>query len=232
MSIPRLFSFYGAKHSAATRYPAPRHDVVVEPFAGSAGYSCLHHQKQVRLYDADHRVVGVWQYLIRATQNEVRRLPVDPDRLGDAPQEARWLIGFWMQHGRTTPATRPSAWMLSGERRDSYWGPVVRELIAQTVPKIRHWTVEMTEWPGVPDVEATWFVDPPYNNAAGRCYSYQLREPYQRLGDWCRTRRGQVIVCENAGAAWLPFRPFGSWHSAPGPGKRRTTAEVIWTNDD
>ena len=34
-----MFSFYGGKRRLARFYPPPQHDVVVEPFAGSASYS-------------------------------------------------------------------------------------------------------------------------------------------------------------------------------------------------
>ena len=53
---------------------------------------------------------------------------------------------------------------------------------------------------------------------------------FPALGAWCRSRRGQVIVCEAAGATWLPFRPFASIKSFGNGVKSRTSAEVIWTN--
>ena len=55
--------------------------------------------------------------------------------------------------------------------------------------------------------EATWFIDPPYNNAAGQRYRTRVSD-YSKLGRWCRDRWGQVIVCENYGAEWLPFEPL------------------------
>jgi hypothetical protein len=59
----------------------------------------------------------------------------------------------------------------------------------------------------MPDIEATWFVDPPYNNRAGSYYIENSID-YVALGTWCHERRGQAIVCENEGADWLPFRSF------------------------
>ena len=47
------------------------------------------------------------------------------------------------------------------------------------------------------------------------------------LSEWCRSRRGQVMVCENEGARWLPFRPFRSIQST----SNGVSREVIWTND-
>ena len=55
--------------------------------------------------------------------------------------------------------------------------------------------------------EASWFVDPPYQNQ-GKHYHYGPENvDFAMLGNWCRTRLGQVIVCENEGADWLPFTP-------------------------
>jgi hypothetical protein len=31
---------------------------------------------------------------------------------------------------------------------------------------------------------------------------------YVHLGKWCMERTGQLIVCDNTGADWLPFRPL------------------------
>lgn len=48
---------------------------------------------------------------------------------------------------------------------------------------------------------------------------------YAVLADWCRTRRGQVMVCEQDGAEWLPFVPFRPITSTANTRK----LEVIWT---
>jgi hypothetical protein len=41
----------------------------------------------------------------------------------------------------------------------------------------------------------------------GYLYPYN-RLNYSELAAWCRSRPGQVIVCEEEGADWLPFRPL------------------------
>src|SRR5450756_1022722 len=61
-----MFSYYGSKRLLAHYYAEPQHDLIVEPFAGSAGYS-LHGnrwRKDVLLLDRDTRLVGVWEWLI------------------------------------------------------------------------------------------------------------------------------------------------------------------------
>ena len=44
-----FFNFYGGKWRAAPHYPAPRYARVVEPFAGAAGYSTRHHDRDIVL---------------------------------------------------------------------------------------------------------------------------------------------------------------------------------------
>lgn len=62
------------------------------------------------------------------------------------------------------------------------------------------------DYSAAPDVEATWFVDPPY---IGSRHHYLARvDSLRSLSTWCRTRRGLTIVCEQDGAEWLPFTPF------------------------
>ena len=46
-----FFTFFGGKWRAAPRYPLPIHNVIVEPFAGAAGYSVRNHQKKIILIE-------------------------------------------------------------------------------------------------------------------------------------------------------------------------------------
>ena len=75
--------------------------------------------------------------------------------------------------------------------------------------------------------EATWFIDPPYR-VAGRHYRFGPDDiDYVSLGEWCRERPGLVIVCENAGADWLPFRPLDETKTTR---KGKPSVEVVgWT---
>ena len=78
-----------------------------------------------------------------------------------------------------------------------------------------------------PDVRATWFVDPPYVGAGThyRCSSKAI--DFDHLGAWCVDRRGQVLVCENEGATWLPFAPFREIKACGGSGRTSRSAEVL-----
>jgi len=111
------------------------------------------------------------------------------------------------------------------------WTTATRERIASQVGAIRHWKIVEGDYTAAPDVAATWFVDPPYDNAAGRYYVHGSDKlDFTALAAWCRSRRGHVMVCENEGATWLPFQPFmtfkaGINHDGDG------SVEVMWTND-
>lgn len=212
MTLKPFFTFYGGKYRAAKHYPAPEHDVIVEPFAGSAGYSVVHHERQVILRDLDPVVAATWRYLIHATPEEIYALP--DLELGqtvddiDVPEAARWLIGWWLNKGSAQPKRTPSPWMRAGTHTTSFWGEAIRERIASQVTEIRHWVVQEGPYDEAEDIEATWYVDPPYQKA-GKHYRHGAKGiDFARLGDWCKARKGQLIVCENEGADWLPFRPL------------------------
>jgi 16S rRNA G966 N2-methylase RsmD len=226
-----FFSYYGGKWRAAPKYPAPRHGLIIEPFAGSAGYATRHHARNVLLVDADPIIAGLWQYLINVRASEIRGLPLAveaTDTLAVA-EEARWLIGFWLNKGASSPRKHPSAWMRSGIRPNCFWGEVVRDRIAWQVEQIRHWRVFRDTYSSLDEITATWFVDPPYQRA-GKHYRCNVVS-YAQLAYWCRHRPGQVIACEADGADWLPFQTLASIKATAGRGRSGRSAEVIWTND-
>lgn len=226
-----FFGYYGAKWRDTPRlYPKPLYETIVEPFAGSAGFSMRYANRNVILCDIDPVISEVWRYLIRAKSDEILAIPdMDPNGTVDdlpIPQEARWLVGFWLNRGVSSPRKTASKWMRGGLRPGSFWGPRVRQTIAAQVGSIRHWKVFNCAYTELPSpVVATWFVDPPYQ-AAGRHYRFGSNQlDYNGLATWCRSRRGQVIVCENEGAAWLPFQRLASVKTARA-GTR--SVECVW----
>lgn len=230
VSLRPFFGYYGGKwRDAVKHYPAPSHPVIVEPFAGSAGYSMRYPDRAVLLCEADPVLVGVWTYLIGVRSSEILSIPDVPDGgcVDDLriPQEARWLVGFWLNRGAASPRQTPSKWMREGLRPGSFWGARVRATIAAQVDAIRHWRVKHGSYVDLDVAPATWFVDPPYRQA-GRHYRFgSSRIDYGRLGAWCRGLPGQVIACEAVGADWLPFEPLASV-KATRAGTR--SAEAVW----
>lgn len=229
-----FFTYYGGKNRAARHYPAPAHDLIVEPFAGSAGYATNHPDRQVLLRDTDPNIVGTWDYLIHASEREVLALPdVREGETVDVvtgPPEARLLVGWWLNKGAERPRRTPSTFMLRYPEGGPYWGPRVRERIARQQARIRHWRVDLGSFETSPDVAATWFVDPPYQ-VQGHRYRHGSRGvDYDALATWCRSRSGQVVVCEADDAQWLPFRPLVEVDGTEGRQKvRRARMEVVWT---
>lgn len=230
MILRRFVPVYGGKRSIAAKYPVPQYNTIIEPFAGGAGYSVEHYERKVKLYDTDERVVAVWEYLIGASANDIRKIPVDIDHVDELPskyvEDVRWLVGWWMQPaGAGGPAKRRSKWSEQHAGGGDNWGEKCRDRIAGQVDYIRHWTVEQRSYDTL-DVrrKATWFVDPPYM-VMGHHYRDSDID-YDWLGHWCHTLRGQAIVCENAGATWLPFEALCDLN---GGAMKRTTKEVVWS---
>lgn len=226
-----FWRYYGGKNRAAALYPQPEHDTIIEPFAGAAGYSCRYPDRKVVLVDRSPIIAGIWRYLIATPASEILALPDIPeggtvdDLPADLPQEARWLAGFWAAEGAFIPRNTVSPWA----RRDGRGWARGRMVAAQQVDRIRHWTIIEGEYCDAPDIEATWHIDPPYNNKAGACYPEQPAS-FADLSTWCRGRQGLVMVCENAGADWLPFRSLACLDAASGKNRRSRSEEVIWLN--
>ena len=226
-----FFGYYGGKwRDTPKNYPAPMFETIVEPFAGSAGYALRHPDKKVVLCERNAQIAAVWRYLIKATPTEIRAIPDVPlngsvDDLGVC-EEARWLVGLWLNRAAASPRKSPSKWMRSKIRPGSFWGERVRETIAAQVDKIRHWQLIEGDYSECHvDGQATWFIDPPYQ-LAGKHYRHGSAEiDFAALARWCRAREGQVIVCENEGADWLPFEPLDAVKTTRAG---RRSREVVW----
>jgi site-specific DNA-adenine methylase len=214
-----FFPYYGSKWNIARHYPKPAHDLVVEAFAGAAGYATFYDCPRVHLVDADPVIAGIWSYLISVSESEIRALP-EILEVGDGvdnyalPQEAKWLIGFWLNRGSASPKKTRTAYSARSDKAQLNWGARAKERIADQVKSIRGWTVTHGSYAEILNAEATWYVDPPYTNK-GKYYRKQFSE-FDDLGRWCVTRRGMVVVCEGAGASWLPFRPLGDFKTSLG----------------
>lgn len=97
--------------------------------------------------------------------------------------------------------------------------------IASQLDAIRHWRVIEADYAATEGVGiATWFIDPPYDGAGSHYVHGCDAIDYEALGRFCRSRQGQVIVCENEGARWLPFEHLRDVKTA----RRGRSAEAVW----
>jgi len=219
-----MFSYYGSKSKIIKHYPPPEHDLIIEPFAGSARYALLYHDKQVLLNDTYEIIIDNWNYLIKATPEQIKNLPNfkrgDDLRTFDIPQVEKNLLGFVMARGRVKPANIYSPWASEGDEIGTFKRRVLKNL-----DNIRHFETSCVDYRELENKEATWYIDPPYQQGGHLYVENSIN--YEELAEWCKSRKGQVIVCENGNANWLPFRPLVELQ-----GQRRRTLELIWTNQD
>lgn len=237
-----FFLYFGGKWRSAKHYPTPTHDLIIEPFAGAAGYSTVHHTKQVVLVEKNPQIAALWRWLITTPAEEIRALPlIEPmqriDELGVCA-EAATLIGMALNPGGSSPkASRGKDWpgaKYDTQHRMNSWTSAFRDRVASQVEHIRHWQVFEGSYAQVPNIPATWFVDPPYQSQ-GRHYPNGSADiDFAHLGAWCRERTGQTIVCEAQGADWLPFKPIAArikCVSNKTRSGRKYSAEAVWTNE-
>lgn len=234
MALRPFWTFFGGKWRIAPRYPKPAHDTIIEPFAGGAGYSLRYAERKVILIEKDPLIAGIWRWLLRATPEEVRALPRLPEsgRLDDAKwpcEEASNLAGFWITRGAAHPNRTASAWMRDPRYIRWSWGEMSIERIASQVESIRHWKLVEGDYSEAPYVEATWFIDPPYIRAGVRYRYGSDKIDFAGLSAFCQSRKGQVIVCEQEGADWLPFTFFHKAKANESVSGGKVCNEVMWT---
>lgn len=236
---PRLFPYFGAKNRIVAAYPPPRFGTIIEPFAGSATYSRQYWDRSVILCDRDPTIAALWRWLIAASPDDVRALPI-PNPGVEIPRDlhpgAHALIGFW-NAGRGSDRIRrrmPSADVIRdriAQYNYTWWHEGARDQVASLVPRFKHWLFIEASYDDLPNASATWFIDPPYVSQP-RAYRHGTREiDYTQLGEWCRNRDGQVIVCEAEGASWLPFAPLVRTQAKRHKGKWTQSREVIWRRE-
>jgi 16S rRNA G966 N2-methylase RsmD len=171
--------------------------------------------------------LGVWDYLINVKESEILSLPVNTTNTDNCniPQEAKWLIRFWFNAGKSRPSRNASVWAKSS---DNFWGEKTRYCIARQLRYIRHWKIYNKSYETIPNEKATWFIDPPYKYTAGmdKKYTHSKKIDYNFLSKWCRNRNGQIIVCEEENADWLEFSFFKKAKTI----SDKIGTEVVWTN--
>ncbi len=217
-----MFSYYGSKSKIVDYYPPPKHKRIIEPFAGSARYSLKYWQNDVLLIDKYPVIVDVWNYLKTASEQDIKGLPklntgqtIDDYDLSDIERK---FMGFMVQDGTT--GMRRTASYFAVKRMDEKFNFIIENL-----HKIKHWEIKLGSYDELENVEATWFIDPPYEFGGHEYKCSNKNIDFDKLAEWCKERNGQAIVCENTKATWLPFKPMKEMQ-----GTMFKTTEAIWSN--
>lgn len=227
-----MFSYYGGKANIVKAYPRPLFPLIIEPFCGSARYALRYATSKVWINDRSTDIYRIWKYLVSVSRERILQLPDlhagdDLREIQNLSQDERLLLGFACGRGVASPRSTCTDWgggAPGGQLPMSY---TLKDRIIKNLEFIRHWKVTCLDYQEVPNQEATWFVDPPYQ-IGGEHYPQKI-EDYTNLGKWCKSRLGQVIVCENQEADWLPFRPLVTGFGGRARGNKDKT-EVVWTN--
>ena len=196
-----MFYYYGRKKQIAKHYPAPNYDVIVEPFAGAAAYSFhdYYWQKNVILIEKDEKVAEIWDWLINeATIEQIRKLP--DLRVGEKSSEFLHII-----HAATKMAFKYKTIKVTPVLARNW--EISKRIMSENLYKIKHWTILCGDFTNAPDVEATWFIDPPYKSEPGMGYRYSSAMiDYNKLATWTLKRKGEIIFCEGEFGDYLPFK--------------------------
>jgi hypothetical protein len=237
-----LFKWFGSKWLSAKLLPAPECDMIIEPYAGGAGYSLRHVEKRVILWDDNPFLQELWKWLIdvaAAKPDLVTDIPLklpegtDIRDIGLSRGQAL-LLKHWQRTNNVGNCWTISPW----GNKPGQWTANTRARVADDVGAVAHWEFRKPE----PEEcrRATIFYDPPYQ------YNYRYGFPkdgfdFEALATEARHwgKNTQVIVCEardpktGMSPNYLPFRDFGSRiTSRRKEGRNTHSKELIWISTE
>ena len=101
--------------------------------------------------------------------------------------------------------------------------------MSQNLHKVKDWQILNDDYSNAPDIEATWFIDPPYKGEAGLGYRHSSKLlDYNKLAEWALNRKGEVIFCEGKEGDYLPFKPLVDLKGVAG----KVNKEMIYYRSD
>lgn len=207
-----LFKCFGSKWMSSRHYPPPVDGRIVEPFAGSAGYSLRYAPAVERVVVSEHGdLYDLWSWLIdEATEADVRDIP-----LGLTPGTDILEVGLtrgqslllknWQRTNNVGDCWTVSPW----GNKPGQWTANTRARVAEEIALLKgKWAVSANPWIYI---GGTFFIDPPYQ------YNYGYRCPrlhYDALGWRVRKLEARLViaceaVCPKTGRLpdYLPFEP-------------------------
>lgn len=218
-----MITYYGSKSKLIDLYPKPLHNLIIEPFAGSARYALKYFENDILLVDKYEVIIKIWHWLQQCSPNDILSLPnltkgLKLDSLNLSEGE-RLFLGMIAGVSSTSPRNTVSAFSAEQNGRKNYYKRIAEQLF-----KIKHWKVIHGSYADILNKTATWFIDPPYQKG-GHAYK-ENKINFESLALWCKNRDGQTIVCENMNATWLPFLPIKYSRGS----NQIYQTEAIWTN--
>lgn len=216
-----MFYYYGRKKQMAKHYPLPSFDTIIEPFAGAAAYSLFggNWQKNVILIEKDEKVAAIWNWLINeATPEKIKDLP--DLHVGQKTSEFLHII-----HAATKMAFKYKTIKVTPVLERNW--EISKRVMAENLYKVKHWKIICGDYSIVPNIEATWFIDPPYKSSPGTGYRHGSDSiDYPFLTAWALQRRGEIIFCEGEFGDYLPFKSLLELKGVAG----KSSKEVIYYN--
>jgi len=206
-----VFNYYGGKGMLVNKYPPPKHKTIIEPFAGGAAYSLRWYKHNIILLDTNLKTIEAWNFVkSQDALNYINKIPKkvnagdkinDIKYFDDFPQGLKNILRMSANIGtgglnvkvNTITKIAVKHWYHNTILKIKFWHP-----------KIQHWKILHRSYEDAPNITATWFIDPPYQDTPGRLYT-ENKLNYHKLATWVKSRRGQIICCENESANWLPF---------------------------
>lgn len=137
-----LFKWFGSKWQAAKYYPEPG-DYIIEPFAGSAGYSLRYPRRFVTIAESDPHIYQLWKWLIEeATESKIKEIPVglpvgtDIRSLG-LSQGQQLLLKSWQRTNNVGNCWTISPW---GDK-PGQWTLNTRARVSAEFGEVKHWKI-------------------------------------------------------------------------------------------
>ena len=221
-----MWSYYGSKKSIIDYYPPPKYGKIIEPFVGAGSYALKYWDRRVTIMDKYEVIYMIWKWLQSCERKDIDNLPhrlMQGQTLNDfkfSCNEAKLLMGFIIAKGIERPRVKPTERAIV-DRPNTI--NLALNKIKNYLPKIKHWEIIHGSYQDLPNEEVTWFIDPPYQFGGATYVENKIDFP--ALGEWCKSRQGQVIVCENTKADWMDFKPM-----IVNKGTHIKTTEAIWSN--
>lgn len=224
-----MFKYFGSKFRHAASYQAPRHGVIVEPFAGAAAYA-MHWMRErpsleAILVEADEHVVDLWDRLLDMSPHDILAMP--DVKKGDTTTDL--AVALSASSASPLGSMRNQGYATVTEWQEHDW-PAVRRRMAWTRGLIgdrNRITLIHGDYTEAPDIEATWHIDPPYQHQGSPYHHGSEGIDYRFLANWCMSRQGQVMVCEAEPADWLPF----TIHMSALDQTTTLKTELVWYNE-